>query len=156
MCKKIFAKKSNRDRHIRQFHGSQFQVSDNVSYETATDYNELNNDVPTLVVLPRFFPENVSDGIATDRDKLNNDVPAVVAPTTRSGLENEIIDFNISVDTRRHQLVNSAQADQTMKSPNSNQQITRSIKLSNLERTVDSIRKMQVEFLKIKIKAVTY
>ena len=156
MCKKIFDKKSNRDRHIRQFHGSQFQVSDNVSYETATDHNELSNDVPALVVLPRFFLENVSDGIATDRDQLNNDVTTVVAPTTRSGPENEIIDFNITVDTRRHQLVNSVQDDQTMKSPNSNQQITRSIKVSHLERTVDSIRKMQVEFLKIKIKAATY
>ena len=108
------------------------------------------------MVLPRFFLENVSDGIATDRDQLNNDVTTVVAPTTRSGPENEIIDFNITVDTRRHQLVNSVQDDQTMKSPNSNQQITRSIKVSHLERTVDSIRKMQVEFLKIKIKAATY
>ena len=55
---KTFAKKSNRDRHIRQFHNSQFQIIDEVSDEIATDYDELNNDVPTLVAHPRFFLEN--------------------------------------------------------------------------------------------------
>ena len=96
MCeawKKTFTKKSNRDRHIRQFHGSQFQVSDEVSDEIATDYDELNNDVSTMVGPPRFFLENVPDGIATDRDQLSNDVPNMVTPPARSGLENEIIDL---------------------------------------------------------------
>lgn len=51
----------------------------------------------------------------------------MVAPSTRSGLENEIIDLNISVNIRSHQLVNSAQDDETMQSPNSDQQILPSI-----------------------------
>ena len=55
VCKKTFAKKSNHDRHNRQFHGSQFQISDEVSDEITTDYDELNNDVPTMVTPPRFF-----------------------------------------------------------------------------------------------------
>ena len=70
MCKKTFAKKSNSDRHIRQFHCSQIQISDKVSCETTTGHNELNNDVLTMVAPPRFFLENVSDGNATDRDQL--------------------------------------------------------------------------------------
>ena len=69
-----------------------------------------------------------------------------MTPPTRSGPENEIIDFNISGDIRSHQQVNSAQDDETMQSPNTDQQITPSIKVSRLERTVDSIRKMQIEF----------
>ena len=73
--KKTFAKKFNRDIYIRQFHGSQFQISDEVSDENATDYEELNNDVPPMVATPRFFLENNLDGIATDRYQLNNDVP---------------------------------------------------------------------------------
>ena len=97
VCKKTFAKQSNRDRHIRQFHGTQFHISE-VSNEIATDYYELNNDVPNMVAPPRFFLENVSDIVATDHDQLNNDVPTMVTLPTRSGPENEIIDFNISGD----------------------------------------------------------
>ena len=116
MCKKTFAKNCNRVRHIRQFHGSLFQISDDVSDKIATDYGELKNDV--------------QNGIAADRDQLNNGVPSIVTPPARSSLENEITDFNISADTRSHQLVNSAQDDETMQSPNSNQQILPSIKVS--------------------------
>ena len=59
VSKKTFAKKSNRDKHIRQFHGSRFQISDEVPDEIATDYDDLSNDVPTMVVPTRFFLENV-------------------------------------------------------------------------------------------------
>lgn len=113
VCKKTFAKNCNRVRHIRQFHGSQFQISDDVSDKIATDYDELKNDV--------------QNGIGTDRDQLNNGVPSMVTPPARSSLENEITDFGISGDTRSHQLVNSAQDDETMQSPNSDQQIPPSI-----------------------------
>ena len=98
-----------------------------------------------MVAPPRFFLENISDGIATDRNQLNNDVSTLVTPT-RSGLENEIIDFNISGDMRSHQLIKSAQDDEKTQSSNSDQQIVPSIKVSRLERTVDSICKMQIEF----------
>ena len=108
VCKKTFAKQSNCDRHIRQFHGKQFQISE-VSNEIATDYYELNNDVPNMVAPPRFFLENVSDRVATDCDELNYDVPTMVTFPTRSGPENEIIDFNISGDVRSHQSVNTPQ-----------------------------------------------
>ena len=111
VSKKTFAKESNRDRHIRQFRGSQFHISDEVSDEIATDYDELNNDVPTMVAPPRFFLENVSDGIATYSDQLNNDVSTMVTSPTRSGLQNEIIDFYISGNIRSHQPVNSAKGD---------------------------------------------
>ena len=53
----MFAKKSNRDRNIRQFHGSQFQISDEVSNEIAINYNELNNNLQIMVTPPRFFLE---------------------------------------------------------------------------------------------------
>ena len=111
MCKKSFAKKSDRDRHIHIFYGSQFQISDEVSDEIATNYDELKNDMPTMATPPRFFLENVSDGIATDRDQSNNDVPTMVTPPTTSGLEDEIIDFNISGDIWSHQPVKSVQDD---------------------------------------------
>ena len=83
MCKRTFDKKSNRNRHIPQFHGSQFQISDEVSDEIVTNDDELNNDVPTMVAPHGFFPENVSDEIATDRDQLKNNVPITVRPPTR-------------------------------------------------------------------------
>ena len=53
----MFAKKSNRDRNIRQFLGSQFQISDEVSNEIAINYNELNNNLRIMVTPPRFFLE---------------------------------------------------------------------------------------------------
>ena len=53
----MFAKKSNRDRNIRQFYGSQFQISDEVSNEIAINYNELNNNLRIMVTPPRFFLE---------------------------------------------------------------------------------------------------
>ena len=59
----------------------------------------------------------------------------MVAPA-RSGLENETIDFNVSGDIRSLQPVNSAQENETMQSPYSDQQITRSIAVSCLERTI--------------------
>ena len=66
----------------------------------------------------------------------------MVTSPTRSGQENEIIDFNISGDIKSLQPANSDQDDEKMQSPNSNQQITPSIKTSRLKRTVDSICKM--------------
>ena len=53
----MFAKKSNCDRSIRQFHGSQFQISDEVSNEIAVNYNELNNNLRIMVAPPGFFLE---------------------------------------------------------------------------------------------------
>ena len=66
--------------------------------------------------------------------------------STRSGQKNEIIDFNISGGIKSHQPANSDQDDEKMQSPNSDQQITPSIKTSRLKCTVDSICKMQIEF----------
>lgn len=54
----IFAKKSNGGSHIRQFHESQLQANDDtIPDDIATNNEELNYDLPTMVTPPRSFME---------------------------------------------------------------------------------------------------
>ena len=49
-----FAKKSDHDKHIRQFHAPQLQVNDDtVPDDIATGNDKLNDDLPTMVIPPR-------------------------------------------------------------------------------------------------------